>query len=121
MQDFQKTYTTRQQGEELLKAGIPKWSADMKYESDDNSPTMVEAFCFFETGVIDDGYQKYTVEYQPCWSVGRLLEIYLKCQVDNKHAQMVFIEENITFIERLINEIKVDIETKRLDLSRLED
>jgi hypothetical protein len=42
MQDFQKTYTTRQQCEELLKAGIPKWSADMKYESDDNSPTMVE-------------------------------------------------------------------------------
>lgn len=121
MQDFQKIYTTRQQCEELLKAGIPKWSADMKYESEDETPTMVETSCFLETSEINDGYQKYTVEYYPCWSVGRLLEIYLKCQVDNKYAQMVFIEENITFIERLINEIKVDIETKRLNLSRLED
>ena len=121
MQDFQKTYTTRQQGEELLKAGMPKWSADMKYETDDNSPTMVETYRFLETSEINDGYQKYTVEYYPCWSLGRLLEIYLKCRVKYTQKEMVFIDEKITLIERLINEFRVFSELKMLDFSKLEE
>lgn len=77
MIQFQKCYTTYEQSKKLLELGLPADSADMFYDRDE-----VEIDENIGVYLISpyDSFKKFGIEfYLPCWSVGRLIEIFEIC------------------------------------------
>lgn len=79
MKKLQCNFTTPEQSKRLLELGVPADSADLFYskfecETFGNIPTL----CYDKkySDIVPDGYEK---DYLPCWSVGRLIEIYHIC------------------------------------------
>jgi hypothetical protein len=79
MKKLQNNYTTIEQSKRLLELGVPADSADLFY-SKFECETFVNrpALCYDKRyiGIVPYGYEK---DYLPCWSVGRLIEIYHIC------------------------------------------
>lgn len=69
---LQKDYTTPEQSKRLLELGVPADSADMYYKH-----TMLAPYTL-NNGVLFSAYLKVE-DIVPCWSVGRLIEIYELC------------------------------------------
>lgn len=74
MKQLQNNFTTPQQSKRLMELGLPVDSADCYYEAIgfNRGYETVPQICFnarFGVNVID----------LPCWSVGRLIEIYFIC------------------------------------------
>lgn len=67
---LQNNYTTPEQSKRLLELGVPKWTAD----------------CYH--GWFPEGIQvkpsPFSDPSNPCWSVGRLIEIFSKCYTGAK-------------------------------------
>jgi hypothetical protein len=79
MKKLQNNFTTTEQSKRLLELGVPADSADLFYskfecETFENRPTL----CYDKkySDIVPDGYEK---DYLPCWSAGRLIEIYQIC------------------------------------------
>ena len=78
MKKLQNNYTTPEQSKRLLELGVPADSADMYY-------CCMKHERFDIPRVIWESYSKssdlhpYVFNYLPCWSVGRLIEIYEIC------------------------------------------
>lgn len=72
MKTLQNNFTTPEQSKRLLELGVPADSADMYYKH-----TMLTPYVF-ANGVL---FSVYSVaeDITPCWSVGRLIEIYETC------------------------------------------
>ena len=68
MKKLKNDFTTKQQSERLLALGMPRLSANFYY--DDDSEVQI---------VRDPEFELQSKGYFPCWSVGRLIEIHLKC------------------------------------------
>lgn len=68
MNKLQNDFTTKQQSEKLLALGMPRLSANLYYDDEDEVQFVKDK----EHELIGRGYF-------PCWSVGRLIEIHLKC------------------------------------------
>ena len=121
MKKLQNNFTTPEQSKRLLELGVPADSADCimkdnehvyKYNFDAES-TITELVYRLN---VDD----YSHGYIPCWSVGRLVEIYLLC-AELKKPQMIFIKEDVLMMDRMINELCHMAESERLDFSKLEE
>lgn len=69
---LQNNFTTPDQSKRLLKLGVPVDSADMYYKH------ILLAPYLFSDGVLFSVYSKVE-DILPCWSVGRLIEIYELC------------------------------------------
>ena len=70
--EIQKGYTTVAQGKKLLELGVPINSADCYYYTEvDKWPKILTT----------DNFDWEQSSYIPCWSVGRLAQVYLKCVV----------------------------------------
>ena len=73
---LQNNYTTIEQSKRLLELGMPEWTADLRYR-----------ICKANDSILGNPYltkgKKYTGSHfnssLPCWSVGRLIEIYHIC------------------------------------------
>ncbi len=75
MKKLKNNFTNVEQSKRLLELGVPKYSADMWYVGSLGAPRKYAPFPSFSyhfDGVI---YERDV----PCWSVGRLIEIHLKC------------------------------------------
>ena len=70
MKKMQSNFTTQEQSKRLLELGLPEWTADCYFRIDLYSSKT--EMCFTKG---DSLIHHYT----PCWSVGRLIEIHLKC------------------------------------------
>lgn len=72
MKTLQKNYTTPEQSKRLLELGLPSDSADCYYDQ--------YQILNFRTE-LDYGYDFFELNFRfiPCWSVGRLIEIYHIC------------------------------------------
>ena len=73
---LQNNFTSIEQSKRLLKLGIPANSADCFY-IDEHSRIFVAWVYDIE---LDPAIKN--LRYIPCWSVGRLIEIYLTCAND---------------------------------------
>lgn len=117
MKKLQNNFTTPEQSKRLLELGVPEWTADLRYR-----------ICKVNDSILGNPYltkgKKYTGSHfnssLPCWSVGRLIEIYLLC-AELKKPQMIFIKEDVLMMDRMINELCYMAESERLDLSKLEE
>ena len=70
MKTLQSNFTTPEQSKRLLELGVPVDSADCYYKM--NLYSFKTEMCFTK----EDSLLHH---YTPCWSVGRLIEIHLKC------------------------------------------
>ena len=121
MKKLQNNFTTPEQSKRLLELGVPAWTAD-GYRWDFSSAFGVSEDKRYSTSisVICYEYQRNFNDKLPCWSVGRLIEIYLLCAELNK-PQMIFIKEDVLMMDRIINELCYMAESERLDFSKLEE
>lgn len=116
---LQKDYTTPEQSKRLLELGVPKWTANVKYDSECICPSFVETLVFCDTGIEDDGYEKYTVEYSPSWSVGRLCDIVRICYVSQLPCKCYPVGA-INIVQYMVDAIAYMACDGLLDFSRLE-
>lgn len=70
MKQLQSNFTTTEQSKRLLELGVPEWTADCFYKLDLYS---------FKTEMCFTKEDSLLHHYTPCWSVGRLIEIYHIC------------------------------------------
>ena len=76
MKKLQNNFTSIEQSKRLLELGVPEWTADLRYR-----------ICKANDSILGNPYltkgKKYTGSHfnssLPCWSVGRLIEIYHIC------------------------------------------
>ena len=108
MKKLQNNFTTHEQSKRLLELGLPASSAD----------------CFYGAIGFGNGYDKLpnicggakflgTID-MPCWSVGRLIEIYCTC----RECTWEYITNNPP-IEDILCDIELYIE--EMDFSKLEE
>lgn len=117
---LQNDFTTPEQSKRLLELGVPKWTANVKYDSACICPSFVETLGFCDTGIEDDGYEKYTVEYSPSWSVGRLCEIVRICYVSQLPCTCYPVGA-INIVQYMVDVIEYMADNGTLDFSKLEE
>ena len=107
---LQQNYTTPEQSKRLLELGVPAYSADLFYfnlgDGFINLPTLVDD---------DECVWFFDERFLPCWSVGRLIEIYEMCfggYFNSRYFGHTLMEDVLLKIEEQIDSI---------DFSKLED
>lgn len=111
-------YTTPEQSQRLLEIGVPADSADCYINTNGNT-----------TNVIPEDSPKYS-EYCrklsyliPCWSVGRLIEIYNIC-VNSMPGMQLDLEnepESCTYIELIVCSFELAADDGLTYFSKLDD
>ena len=72
MKQLQNNFTAPKQSKRLLEMGIPADSADMYYHLANHQYYVRDEFSIKQ----HDFFEFYKNIFYPCWSVGRLIEIY---------------------------------------------
>ena len=127
MKKLQNNFTTPEQSKRLLELGMPEDSADCYYShyiktyahslyteilwhrprfiTEDNKPVW--------NAILMDGTQTYL----PCWSVGRLIEIYELCYAQEfiRNVGAYLMEDVLSTIYDAVNDT-----TEQWDFSKLE-
>ena len=120
MKKLQNNFTTPEQSKRLLELGVPADSADMYIE------------CYWCDG--HNGMWRYKIgsheifrdrkqigegvgAIRPCWSVGRLIEIY--CLATGVEYIKIGTSE-ISLTELMIKMIEIAVKVKTFDFSKLE-
>ena len=120
MKKLQSNFTTPEQSKRLLELGVPSWTADLYFyeegciNNDDEPSGVIPYDEVYEDNSKETMFSSY-VEL-PCWSVGRLIEIYCLC-VDERYS-LEFIGQIHT---RPMNKILDLLEVVKLDFSKLEE
>lgn len=120
MKQLQNNFTTLEQSKRLLELGVPADSADMYYKH-----TMLAPY-LFSNGVPFSVYSKVE-DIIPCWSVGRLFEIFDMCYQREPEEHItehwILTQEAIenfgSYIEYLVQTFSV--QKKFLNFSKLEN
>ena len=125
MKNLQNNFTTPEQSKRLLESGIPADSADCYLLR-----TRTKGDTFIVEVLHDELYSKkdkFTniLEYLPCWSVGRLIEIYLTCALECHPYDDFYTETPCLHLiafdkDRLIDEIIEIMFDDTMDFAKLE-
>lgn len=119
MKQLQNNYTTPEQSRRLLELGLPANSADGVYEL----KQIGTKFIMSKTPDIIPQTMRlsWTINSRiPCWSVGRLIEIYRTCWTSNLEWDCAFKQED-NIMEYLIFSLEHYHNHDMLDFSKLED
>ena len=88
MKTLQRNFTTQEQSKRLLELGVPADSSDLYCVVKNNYTALLDEYVVYslqEQRMIQVSKTTYRKELKkgedilPCWSVGRLIEIHLKC------------------------------------------
>ena len=118
MSKLQNNFTTPEQSKILLELGVPADSADCYYKM--NLYSFKTEMCFTKEDNI-------LYHYTPCWSVGRLIEIYLICNevIDNvtelHHSAIKIDVREFNIVEYIICKLTNKIKKNKDFLSKLEE
>lgn len=112
MKKLQSNFTTPEQAYEIMRLGVNKSTADCWRQS----PTS-DIFVRCSEELRPDFFEGTT--FIPCWSVGRLIEIYNMCvdfDLDDRAAIVIFIQDESPIVQMMeMFEDKVGI----MDFSKL--
>ena len=117
MKTLQNNFTTHEQSKRLLELGIPVDSADMYYKR-----TLFKPYLFNE-GVLFSAYSKVE-DIVPCWTVGRLIEICLKCSTREQRQISFFCDgdyDEYSLIDYVVTVLESSVMTSHMDFSKLEN
>ena len=125
MKTLQNNFTTPEQSKRLLKLGVPADSADCVLENLDTAENNFQSE-YYIRWIIEKRHVKEDIFcernegiFLPCWSVGRLIEIYDICHYYDGDYDNVYGKE--TYIETFISAIEEAILDDMLDFSKLEE
>lgn len=132
MKKLQNNFTTPEQSKRLLELGVPADSADCYYVTRNSYTAILFNELFTECGdkMIKVSKTAHRVEMQnddalPCWSVGRLMEIFEICDVTSGEIKnnMCCIPsiKRMSYMEYMMKCFTKAIEIKILDFSKLEE
>ena len=109
MKTLQNDLTTIEQSKRLLELGVPKNSANNYYGKDGKLHYI-------------DGTIPYSLLWEtgctPCWSVGRLMEIYDLC-TGKVATNVMYCEEE--YVLGIITAIEAAVKYNYIDFSKLEE
>ena len=121
MGKLQNNFTTPEQSKMLLELGVPAWTANIMFdtnrrrydliETEDESWAETQRTLFYNGGAI------------PHWSVGRLIEIGLKCSTLEQRQVRFFCygdDDEYSLIDYVINVLESGVMTNHMDFSKLE-
>ena len=121
MKKLQNNFTTLEQSKRLLELGVPAWTADLYFYEEgcignNDEPSGVIPYDeVYEDNSKETMFSSY-VEF-PCWSVGRLIEIY---EIVGENAgQCVSTTKSTSRIESLVQLYEEN--ATLLDFSKLEE
>ena len=127
MKTLQNNFTTLEQSKRLLALGVPVLTADCYfYVQEINGRNVCDTPNLIPYGMGEFGLRHWWTDrnnarYIPCWSVGRLIEIYNMCvdfDLDDGAAIVIFIQDESPIVQMMqMFEDKVGI----MDFSKLED
>ena len=125
MKELQNNFTTPEQSKKLLDLGVPADSADCVLENLDTAENNFQSE-YYTRWIIEKRHVKEDIFcernegiFLPCWSVGRLIEIYDICRYYDGDYDNVYGKE--TYIETFISAIEEAILDDMLDFSKLEE
>ena len=115
MKKLQNNFTNTEQSKRLLELGVPEWTADLRYR-----------ICKANDSILGNPYltkgKKYTGSHfnssLPCWSVGRLMEIFAIC-FDPDFIEFDVFADGTTFLQQMIDKFERWIDA--MDFSKLEE
>jgi hypothetical protein len=124
MKKLQQNFTTTEQSKRLLELGVPANSADCYLNSD--SIIVLNGKTFQENYNEDlDLARLHLIEYPhyiPCWSVGRLMEIFDICIVPRNYTNWMNTERiPVRYITYIIDCYERSAQHQQLDFSKLEE
>ena len=108
MKELQDNFTTVEQSKRLIELGVPRNSADC-YRWDFGEQFNIRYSSEVHTIYFD--YQKSWKDKIPCWSAGRLIEIYELCAGEYYSHRR---SEGDDLVEAIIYKIERAIEANRL-------
>lgn len=117
MKTLQNNFTTPEQSKQLLELGVPIDSADMYYKHTMLTPYILSDRVLFSV------YSKVE-DIVPCWSVGRLIEICLKCSTRGQRQVSFFCDgdyDEYSLIDYIVTVLESGVMTSHMDFSKLED
>lgn len=120
MKKLQNNFTTPEQSKKLLELGVPADSADMFYFAIGNSKENYDRGIFYDApDVLRPGniLHELTKNTLPCWSVGRLIEIYNMCTSGNG----IYIPRNHIVLDKVLIEFFGALLSEEIDFSKLEE
>lgn len=131
MTHFQFTFTTPELSRRLLKLGLPADSADgitinapdglsdvnvLLLHSDETYTQRITSICGDYTVIKEK-------DYLPCWSVGRLMEIFVICSKGLSELNGLIINKESfkpkSFVENIVARIENLVEIRDMNFSRL--
>ena len=122
MKNLQNNFTTPAQSKRLLELGVPADSADCYLLR-----THTKGDTFIVEVLHDELYSKIDkftniLEYLPCWSVGRLIEINRICStLPDEEWMFPFWKDQEDNIEWAIRVMESGVRVGNIDFSKLED
>ena len=113
-----KNFTTPEQSQRLLELGVPADSADCIYPCYKQEGYGDKLFMYGHINIKHPAGSrpKYFI---PCWSVGRLIEIYVYL-TSYEYVSLIF-KKTFTPIDEILDKIEKDIKNGMLDFSKLEN
>lgn len=116
MKKLQNNFTTPEQSERLLELGVPADSADCYHNDIAGKPFLIPYGTLFS-----DARHQFSKNTLPCWSVGRLMEIFDKCFTgkDGKWCSHREMQEGQTYMNYIMYVFRVN--SYMFDFSKLED
>ena len=134
MKKLQNNFTTPEQSKRLLELGVPADSADCyffdwkaKFKEIIQRDLLPDDVSYEEWIIQPDSFNEMHKErYLPCWSVGRLIEIYLTCVLEYHPYDDFYTETPSLHLmafdkDRLIEEVIEIMSEDEMDFSKLED
>ena len=109
MKKMQSNFTTQEQSKRLLELGVPEWTADCFYKLDLYS---------FKTEMCFTKEDSLLHHYTPCWSVGRLMEIYTICY-DPDYIEFDTFANGTSFLKQILDRFENCIDS--MDFSKLDE
>ena len=120
MKKLQQNFTTPEQSKRLLELGLPA----------DSSDCYINEVCDNRAFQLPNIFSRCIWQPKnkpiPCWSVGRLIEIWLHCNkfsIDSTSEPITIglIDFSNNFIDDFIHLIKKAVNSKHIDFSKLEE
>ena len=124
MKKLQNNFTTPEQSKRLLELGVPAESADTTITGHVHYDHSTHTNHNYWAHTMINFKGKPDMEcYLPCWSVGRLIEICLKCStLEQRHVRFFCNgdDDEYSLIDYVVTVLESGVITNHMDFSKLD-